>query len=282
MAEPVPAAGGRSRLLLRAGAPFSALVQYRDLTRELVSRDILGRYRGASFGLLWSLLGPLMMLVIYTVAFGEILGARWNQAADSDVPFGIVLFLGIMVHGFFAECLARSPRLMVDNGNYVKRIVFPLHILPWTVMLSAGFHLLANLLVFAVLCALIVGTLSPWIVMAPVVLLPLALLAVAVGWLVSSLGVYIRDINQAVPVLVTALLFLSSAIVPVDALPERYQLVFKLNPLTFFIDQVREVALWGRPPDWLGLAWRGVASVVVLYATYGWFRVSSRGFADVI
>lgn len=271
-----------ARWRLRARAPFSALLQYRDLTRELVARDILGRYRGASFGLLWSLLGPLMMLLIYTVAFGEILGARWNQAADAEVPFGIVLFLGIMVHGFFAECLARSPRLMVDNGNYVKRVVFPLHILPWTVMLSAGFHLLANLVVFAVLCALMVGTLSPWIALAPVVLLPLALLAVATGWLVSSLGVYIRDINQAVPVVVTALLFLSSAIVPVDALPERYQAIFALNPLTFFIDQVREVALWGRPPDWAGLAWRGLASLVVLYATYAWFRISSRGFADVL
>lgn len=282
MHDAVPRPGPLQRAVLRTRAPFSALLQYRDLTRELVARDILGRYRGASFGLLWSLLGPLMMLVIYTVALGEILGARWVQASETEVPFGIVLFLGIMVHGFFAECLSRAPRLMVDNANYVKRVVFPLHVLPWTVMLSAGFHLLANLVVFAVLCALIVGTVSPWLVLAPLVLLPLALLGVAVGWLLSSLAVYIRDISQAIPVLVTALLFLSSAIVPVETLPPHFQVVFKLNPLTFFIDQVREVALWGRPPDWAGLAWRGLASVVVLYLAYAWFRVSSRGFADVL
>ncbi|MEN1957594.1 ABC transporter permease [Luteimonas changyuni] len=256
--------------------------RYRDLTRELVMRDILGRYRGATFGLLWSLLGPLMMLLIYTIAFGEILGSRWKQASGGEAPFGVVLFLGIMVHGFFAECLGRSPRLMVDNANYVKRIVFPLHILPWTVMLSAGFHLLANVLVFAVLATMLAGTFSPWIFLVPVVVLPLALLAVAMGWLLSSLGVYLRDLSQAMPVVVTALLFLSSAIIPVDALSEKYQLVFQLNPLTFFIDQVREVALWGRLPDWTGLAWRGVVSVVVLYLCYAWFRVSSRGFADVV
>lgn len=277
------ATGRRSRRLpLRAFAPFAALGRYRGLTRELVLRDILGRYRGASFGLMWSLLGPLLMLGIYTIAFGPILGSRWTQTADVDAPFGVVLFLGIMVHGFFAECLSRSPRLMVDNSNYVKRVVFPLHILPWTVMLSASFHLLANLLVFTVLAAVMVGVLSPWIALVPVVLLPLALLAVAVGWVASSLGVYVRDLSQAIPVIVTALLFLSSAIVPVDALPERYQLVFQLNPLTFFIDQVREVALWGRLPDWSGLAWRGVASVAVLYASYAWFRATSRGFADVL
>jgi lipopolysaccharide transport system permease protein len=247
-----------------------------------VLRDVLGRYRGATFGLLWSLIGPLLMLVIYTVAFGQILGGRWNQAASAEAPFGVVLFLGIMVHGFFAECLARSPRLMVDNGNYVKRVVFPLHILPWTVMLSAGFHLLANVVVFAVLAKFLAGTFSPYIVLVPVVMLPLALLAVAVGWLASSLGVYLRDLSQAIPVIVTALLFLSSAIVPVDTLSEQYQLVFRLNPLTFFIDQVREVALWGRPPDWIGLAWRGVASIVVLYVSYAWFRATSRGFADVL
>ncbi|MBB6598426.1 ABC transporter permease [Luteimonas sp. MC1825] len=266
----------------RALAPFSALGRHADLTRELVLRDILGRYRGATFGLLWSLLGPLLMLVIYTVAFGQILGSRWNQASNAEAPFGVVLFLGIMVHGFFAECLARSPRLMVDNSNYVKRVVFPLHILPWTVMLSASFHLVANVIVFALLAKILAGTFSPWIVLVPVVMLPLALLAVAVGWLASSLGVYLRDLSQAIPVIVTALLFLSSAIVPVEALSEKYQLVFQLNPLTFFIDEVREVALWGRPPDWIGLAWRGMASVVVLYASYAWFRATSRGFADVL
>lgn len=263
-------------------APFAALGRYRDLTRELTVRDIVGRYRGATFGMFWSLLGPLLMLVIYTLAFGEILGSRWKQASGADAPFGVVLFLGIMVHGFFAECLGRGPRLMVDNTNYVKRIVFPLHILPWTVMLSAGFHLLANLVVFAVLAKFIAGTFSPLIVLVPVIVVPLALLAVSAGWIVSSLGVYLRDISQAMPVLVTALLFLSSAIVPVDALAEHYRVVFELNPLTFFIDQVREVALWGRWPDWPGLAWRAAASLVVLYASYAWFRASSRGFADVL
>jgi lipopolysaccharide transport system permease protein len=263
-------------------APFGALGRHRHLARELVRRDILGRYRGANFGMLWSLIGPLMLLGIYTVAFGEVLGSRWNQASGDTAAFGIVLFLGIIVHGFFAECFVRSPRLMMDNANYVKRVVFPLDVLAWSVALSALFHMAMNLLVFVVLNWLFFGGFSPTLWALPLVIAPLLLLAVATCWLFSSLGVYVRDISQAVPVVVTALLFLSSAIVPVDTLPQKYQFVFSLNPLTFFIDQVREVALWGRPPDWMGLARYAAGSVVAVYLAHAWFRATSKGFADVL
>ncbi|MEN1972213.1 ABC transporter permease [Luteimonas sp. MJ204] len=263
-------------------APFGALGRYRDLTKELVRRDVLGRYRGANFGMLWSLIGPLMLLAIYTIAFGEILGSRWNQASGDTAAFGIVLFLGIIVHGFFAECFARSPRLMMDNANYVKRVVFPLDVLAWSVVVSALFHMVMNLLVFVVLNWLFFGGFSPTLWLLPVVLAPLVLLTVATCWMVSSLGVYIRDISQAVPVVVTALLFLSSAIVPVDTLPPKYQFVFSLNPLTFFIDEVREVALWGHYPDWAGLAGYALGSVVATYIAHAWFRITSKGFADVL
>lgn len=270
------------RLRRFALGPFDAFVTHANLTRELTKRDILGRYRGASFGLLWSLIAPLTMLIIYTVAFGQILGSRWSQSTGDAAAFGVVLFLGIIVHGFFAECFARSPRLMVDNANYVKRIVFPLHILPWSIVLSALFHMAMNMIVFTAIAAIWYGKFSPYIFLLPIVVAPLVLLTVAVCWLVASLGVYLRDINQTVPVVVTALLFLSSAIIPVEHLPERYRIIFELNPLTFFIDQVRDVALWEKLPDWNGLLKRAVAALGVLYASYGWFRFSSRGFADVL
>ncbi len=271
-----------SRLLRFAKGPFDAFGRHLDLTRELTRRDILGRYRGANFGLLWSLIGPLMMLVIYTVAFGKILGSRWVQPSGDPAAFGMVLFVGILVHGFFGECFSRAPRLMIDNANYVKRVIFPLHILPWSVVLSALFHMAMNLVVFAVLNALLYGQFSPYIVLAPVVVAPLVLITVAVCWVMASLGVYLRDISQAVPVMVTALLFLSSAIVPVDTLPPRYQLIFRLNPLTFFIDEMRDIALWGRPPDFTGLMVRAVVALVLIYAAYAWFRFTSKGFADVL
>lgn len=275
-------AGVAGRLARRVLRPVDPVLVHGNLTRELALRDIQGRYRGASFGLLWSLLGPLLMLVIYTVAFGEILGARWNQVSGDTAAFGMVLFVGILTHAFFAECLTRAPRLMVENTNYVKRVVFPLHVLPWSVVLAALFHMVMNLAVFAALNLAVFGKFSPYIFLAPLVMLPLVLATLAVSLVVASLGVYLRDIGQATPVVATAMLFLSSAIVPVDALPPRYQTIFHLNPLTFFIDQMRDVALWGRPPDWAGLAIATLVGMLALALADAWFRAAGKGFADVL
>ena len=272
-----PAVAGVPGREMRSRNPFAAFGRHRNLTRELVRNEILGRYRGASFGVVWSLLGPFLMLVVYTIAFGSILKGRWPQVGETHAEFGLVLFVG-----FFAECLSRAPRLMVDNANYVKRVVFPLDILPWTVVLTALFHLAMNVLVFCLLSFFVYSQLSPMVVLLPVVLLPLVLVTVAVSWVVASLGVYLRDIAQVVPVVSTAMFFLSSAIVPLEAVPDAYQVVFRLNPLTFFIDQSREVALWGRQPDWQGLALYFVGGLVAACAAHAWFRRTSRGFADVL
>lgn len=262
--------------------PFDAWLLHRSLTWEMTKRDVLGRYRGASFGLLWSLISPFFMLLIYTLAFGYLLKARWPGTSGNMADFAMLLSLGLIVHGFLAECLNRSPMLIVSNANLVKRIVFPLQILPWTIMLSALFHALANSLVFMVLNFALRGELVPTLPLLPLVLVPLAIAALGVGWLVSALSVFLRDIAQVTGVLTTALLFLSSAIVPVSTLPESYQWVFRANPLTFIIDQAREVAFWGRMPDWSGLCLYAAGALVFAYLSHALFQKLRRGFADVL
>jgi lipopolysaccharide transport system permease protein len=271
--------GGALRFL---AAPFSAFVVHRSLTLELAKRDVLGRYRGASFGLLWSMLTPFLMLLVYTLAFGSVFRSQWPQARPGGPDYAMILFIGLIVHGFFAECLFRAPQLIVGNANFVKRVIFPLEILPWPMLLSALFHALMNLVVFLVLHLLRFGV-PPWtIVLFPLVLLPLALCCAGVGWLFASLGVYLSDIGQITGVMATALLFLSSAVVPVSTLSESYRWVFELNPLTFIIDQAREVALWGHLPNWLGLASFTGLSLLFCYVAYAWFRATRPGFADVL
>ncbi len=272
----------RPGMLETLAAPFSAFTRHRALTRELVRSEVLGRYRGANFGLLWSLISPFLMLAVYTIAFGEIMKSRWPQAPDSNAEFSIILFLGIIVHGFFAECFTRAPRLMLENSNYVKRVVFPLEILPWSMALSALFHTAMNLVVFMLLSLLVYQQLSVYVLLLPLVLLPLILMTIAASWLVASLGVYVRDIAQVTPVIATAMFFLSSAIIPMEAVPEKFRLVFALNPLTFLINQTRDVALWGKPPDWIGLAVYTAVSLVAAYLAFAWFRRTSKGFADVL
>lgn len=262
--------------------PFNAWLRHRSLTIELARRDVLGRYRGASFGLLWSLISPFFMLVVYTLAFGYILRARWPGTSGNTADFAMLLFMGLIVHGFFAECLSRAPNVIVGNANLVKKIVFPLDVLPWTVVLSAMFHAIANSFVFVLLNLILRGEIHATVVLWPLVMLPLAFLALGVVWLLSSLSVFLRDIGQITGVLATALLFLSSAIVPVETLPETYQVVFRLNPLTFIIDQARQVAFWGQMPDWKGLGIYALGALFFAYVGFAVFQKTRRGFADVL
>jgi lipopolysaccharide transport system permease protein len=261
---------------------FSAFRQNRSLVFELTRREILGRYRGASFGLLWALISPFLMLLVYTLAFGFIMKSRWPGATGSTAGFALILFVGLTVHGFFSECINRAPVLIVGNANYVKRVVFPLDVLVWSMTFSALFHFAMNTVVLLLLQLFQNGEIHATTLLLPVVLLPLIILTVGIGWILSALGVFLRDIGQVVGVISAAMLFLSSAIVPIESVPEHYRWLFIANPLTFIINQAREVVIWGHAPDWRGLVIYSVVAVVVAVAGHAFFEKLHRGFADVL
>lgn len=262
--------------------PFSSFGKHRSLVTELSKREILGRYRGASFGLFWSLISPFLMLLVYTLAFGSVMKAKWPQVQDGSSHYSLILFVGLIVHGFFAECLTRAPLLITSNPNFVKRIIFPLELMPWPMVVSALFHAMMNVVVFIVLRLVIDHAFTWQIILLPLVMTPLVIFTLGLSWFLASAGVYLRDISQVTGVLATAMLFLSSAMFPVSALPENFRFLVQLNPLTFIIDQAREVALWGRTPNWQGLSLYLLMGIVVMYAGYAVFRVTRRGFGDVI
>jgi len=263
-------------------APVISIMRNRALIAELSKREVLGRYRGASFGLFWSIISPFLMLLVYAFAFGSILNSRWPQPTDTRDSFAIILFVGLIVHGFFAECFTRAPTLVTNNASYVKKVIFPVEILPWPLIISALFHTLMNIVVLIVLRLVVDQSFSLGFIFLPLILLPLVILMVGLGWFLSALGVYIRDISQVTGVLSTALLFTSSAVVPPSAVPEKYQFVFSINPLTFVIDQARAVALWGEMPNWSGLLIYTLVSVVFALVGYAWFSATRRGFGDVL
>lgn len=263
-------------------APFASLARHRSLVWELSKREVLGRYRGASFGLAWSVISPFLMLGVYAFAFGELMKSRWPHESGGEHPYAVILFTGLIIHGFFAECLQRASSLIVSNPNFVKRVVFPLDILPWPMVLSALFHTCVNICVLAILMLFVEGHLHATMLFLPLVLLPLVLLTLGVSWFLASLGVYLRDITQIMPVVATALLFLSSAIVPVSTLTPGLQTFFHLNPLTFFIDQARTVALMGEAPDWGALIIATAGGLLAAWLGHAWFMATQRGFADVL
>lgn len=268
--------------LRRWESPFAALIRNKSLVWELTKREVLGRYRGASFGMAWSVISPFLMLGVYAFAFGTVLKSRWPQQVGGEHLYAVILFVGLIVHGFFAECVSRASLLVVGNSNFVKRVVFPLDILPWPMIFSALFHALLNAVVLVLLMLVLEHRLHPTLLLLPLVLVPLLLFTAGVSWLLASLGVYFRDINQVMPVIVTAMLFLSSAIVPVSILSPRMQTLFYLNPLTFFIDQARVVVLAGEWPNWMALAIATLGGLLVAWLGHAWFMATRRGFADVL
>lgn len=263
-------------------SPFAALMRHKSLTWELTKREVLGRYRGASFGMAWSAISPFLMLGVYAFAFGSVLKSHWPQQTGGGHPYAVILFVGLIVHGFFAECVTRAPGLIVGNTNFVKRVVFPLDILPWPMMFSALFHALVNVMVLALLMLILEHQLHPTLLLLPIVFLPLALLTIGMSWFLASLSVYFRDVSQVMPVIVTAALFLSSAIIPVAVLPPALQTLFKLNPLTYFIDEARVVVLTGGVPNWTALGVATLCGLLAAWLGHAWFLATQRGFADVL
>jgi lipopolysaccharide transport system permease protein len=255
----------------------------RQLIAQMTKREVVGRYRGSVLGLAWSFFNPILMLSVYTFVFSVVFKARWGaNGGESKASFALFLFVGMIVHGLFAECINRSPGLILSNVNYVKKVVFPLEILPSVAMGSALFHTFISVVVL-LSAQLLLNQRFPWtIVFLPMILLPLLLATAGVAWVLSSLGVFVRDIAQITGILTTVLMFLSPVFYPVSALPRDYQLWLRLNPLTFIIEQARNVLIFGDPPDWTG--WIIVFATSLMIATSGfwWFQKTRKGFADVL
>lgn len=261
---------------------FTSLSQNIDLTRQLIKREIISRYRGSVMGFFWTMLTPLMMLAIYTFIFGYVFDVRRGNSEMPDGLFAVNLFCGLIVHGFFAEGINRAPTLITGNVNYVKKVVFPIEIFPWVTVGATLFH---SMMSFTVLCLFnlaVTGSIPVTIIWLPVVLLPFVLLMTGAIWLFSALGVYLSDIKQLMGMLTTALLFLSPIFYPISALPPALQSVIYLNPLALIIEQCRDVLLWGKLPNFTALAVYFIVALVVAVIGFTWFQKSRRGFADVL
>lgn len=260
-----------------------SLTRNRQLIVQMTRRDVIGRYKGSIMGVMWSFFNPLFLLVIYTFVFSEVFKARWHGSlTQSKSEYAILLFVGMIVHGLFAETLSRAPTLILHNISYVKKIVFPLEILPVTALGASLFHAIISLVVLMVFSLLLNGYI-PWTaVFLPVVFLPLIVLTSGIAWGLASLGVFLRDVAQPIGLIMTVLLFASPVFYPVTSLPEYIRPWLMLNPLTLIIEQARAVLILGQMPDWAALAIYGLVALLVAWLGYAWFQKTRKGFANVL
>lgn len=268
------------------GSPFelwNSLRQNWSLTLALTRRDIAGRYRGSSLGILWSFINPLLMLGVYTFAFGVIFGARWTPSSDSKMEFAIILFAGMLVFNLFSECISRAPSLVLANPSYVKKVVFPLEVLPVVALGSSLFHLLISFVVWLLFYLVGFGLPSVNMLLLPVVMAPLILFTIGLSWILASLGVYLRDVGQMVASITLVLMFMSAIFYPIDALPEKLRVpLMVVNPLVFHVEICRQVMVWGKLPAWSSWTIYFAVGLAVALLGFAWFQKTRRGFADVI
>lgn len=263
-------------------ALVESLWRHRSLIKSFVQRDVLGRYRGSFMGILWSFLNPLFMLVVYTFVFSVVFKARWGAGGDSKTEFALILFAGLMVFSLFAECINRAPGLILSNPNYVKKVVFPLEILPWVNLGSALFHGAISLGVWLMAYVIFFGVPHITAIYLPLILLPLLLFIMGLSWALASLGVYLRDAAQFIGIITSTLMFMSPIFYPVTAIPERYRALLYLNPLTPAIEQTRGALYWGLAPDFAMLGGYIFITAIFAWLGFAWFQKTRKGFADVL
>lgn len=261
----------------------ASLWRNKALIRNLVKREVVGRYKGSMLGIFWSLANPVVMLVVYTFVFSVVFKARWGAGgSDSKTEFALVLFAGLMVFNLFAECINKAPSLILANANYVKKVIFPLEILPWVSMGSALFQFAVSLGVWLVAYTILFGLPHWHVLFLPMVLVPLVLFAMGLSWALASLGVYLRDVGQIIGVLVAMLMFLTPIFYPASSLPPAYQTIVFLNPLTAPIEMVRDLMYWGKFPSMGLLAMSACGALGIAMLGFAWFQKTRKGFADVI
>ena len=255
----------------------------RDLIGQFTLREIQGRYRGSFLGILWSFINPLVMLLTYTFVFGTIFKSRWPGIRRGSLSeFAIILFSGMIAFNIFQECVGRAAGLVVAAPNFVKKVVFPLEILPLAVMGSALFHAGVSLAILLLAAVLEGNPLSWTLLLAPLVLVNLVFLTLGLTWFIAGIGVFLRDMNYTILLLIQVLFFVTPILYPLEIIPAPIRRIVSLNPLTGIIENFRSVLLWGRLPAWYDLGRWLLPSILVMLLGYAWFMTTKRAFGDVI
>jgi len=281
-------ASALSKELLLAGArslPVRIvldLVRNRHLIWQFLQRDIFVRYQGTFFGLFWSFLSPLIMLTVYLFVFGFVFKASFGRANENTFEFGLALFCGLNLFNFFAEVVVRSPTLILQYPNFVKKVVFPLQILPVVATGSGLFHCLIAFLPLAIGLAIAHHEIPFTILYLFIFLIPLTLLTCGVSWILAVIGVFFRDVQALLTAAITILMFTSAIFFPRSAVPEKWRFIVDLNPMVHLIENARSAIIWGQTPYWRTYFVLLAGALVVAIVGYFVFNRAKAAFADVV
>jgi lipopolysaccharide transport system permease protein len=261
--------------------PVLTIWRNRSLIRTMVRRDILGRYRGSFGGIFWTVLNPLLLMLTYYFVFGIVLQARFGSD-PSRSGFVLYFLAGMLPWLAFSEAVGRSPTVMAEHRNFVKKLVFPVETLPVNLVASGLVTQAFAAIVFLAGLFAARGAVPMSVVWTPALLIPQVLFTLGVSWLLAALGVFVRDLGQVIGFLLTLWFFLTPICYPETALPPEAVPVLAKNPIFALVRGYRAVLLEGHAPT-SGTLWKLwlIAAAVFVFG-YAWFYKLRRSFADVI
>jgi lipopolysaccharide transport system permease protein len=264
----------------------SGIWSHRSLIWRLARREIEARFRGSFLGIFWAVIAPLVMLAVFSFVFGSIFQSHWatpkHGVGASEYAFPMMLFVGLIVFGIVSDPLNRAPGLVIENVSYVKKVVFPLEILPFVALISALVTALISFVVFLAAFLVVYGVPPATILLLPIVLLPLMLVVLGAVYFFASLGVFLRDLKHVMPLVTNTMLFLSPVFYSLDALPQQYQWLFFANPVTLAVIGAREVIFWAHLPNIMEWVISFVLSLLAAAGGAYWFTRTEKAFADVL
>jgi len=259
-----------------------SMIRHRELIFRLSGREFTQRFRGSMLGVAWAVLMPLFTAAVYTFVFSTVFKARWPGMPDGPFDFAVIYLTGMIVHTIFAESVARAPGLVIGNANYVKKVVFPLEILSAVTVLTALINASIGISIVILGNFFLNGKIYFTIIMLPLVIAPYLIFVVSLVFFFAAAGVYLRDLSQVVSLMITVTLFLTPIFFPIEAVPEPFRRLIWLNPLTFIVQQARDVTIFGHWPNFAGLLIYALLTLGGLACTFWMFQRLRNGFADVL
>lgn len=256
------------------------------LLKNIIKRDIESKFKGSLLGSLWVVVTPLMLLLVYFYVFSVVFRARWSLPQTGEIAgsalSALILFSGLTCFNFFSECFGRAPGLMRENTSFIKKIVFPLHLLPLGAIGLALFNLVISYGLLFFLYFLIVGIPPITVLLLPLVLLPFILFTSGLTFFLASLGVYLPDIKQIVPPISMAVMFLSPIFYPMDMVPASLKDFVMLNPFTWFLEDIRNVLFNGIIPPFESFGVELLSTGLFFILSILFFQKTKKGFSDVL
>jgi ABC-2 type transport system permease protein len=262
---------------------LATLYDRRWLVKYMAQREMSRGYRGSYLGLVWSFLSPLLMVVLLTVIFSEVVGIRFREVTgDSSLNYGLYVYCGLIPFLTYSQAVSQGVNVIRRNRNLVQGVVFPLEILPVTTVIASLVQSLIGVGALMVIFAVLEHQVHWTVVLLPLVLVPQLLFTVGLCYLMAVAGAYVPDVREALKAVVRATFFITPIIWPISRMPEDWRFLVDYNPLAILVEAYRDLILEGELPSGMGYSYLFLLGLALFVLGFVVFNRVKHNFADLI